>query len=66
MTDRGEAYMITEKIVAKKPQKFFLAFPWRAKRDTNATVANTVRMDTKRPKILAFSFLGAKIRKIIT
>lgn len=66
MIERGEAYMIIEKMVAAKPQKIFLALPWKAKRDTKATAAKTVRTSMKSPKIFAFSFFGAKSRKIKT
>lgn len=59
MMESGEAYMMIEKTVAARPQKSFLEFPWRAKRETRATVANTVKTQVKMPKILAFSFLGA-------
>lgn len=66
ITDRGEAYITIEKIVAARPQRIFLLFPWRAKRETKTTTANILRTETRSPKIFAFSFLGANIRKINT
>ncbi|EFH69410.1 predicted protein [Arabidopsis lyrata subsp. lyrata] len=57
--ESGEAYMMMEKTVAAIPQKSFLEFPWRAERETRATVANTAKTQVKIPKIFAFSFFGA-------
>ena len=59
MIESGEAYMMMENTVAAIPQKSFLPLPWRAKRETRATVANTAKTAAKIAKILAFSFLGA-------
>lgn len=61
MIERGEAYMTMEKIVAARPQKSFLPLPCKAKRETRATVTNTVTTKAKRPNILSFSFFGANI-----
>ena len=66
MIVRGEAYMVMEKIVAAKPQNYFLLWPWRTTRETNATAANAVMTRTRMEKIFVFSFLGAKLRKIST
>lgn len=66
MIDRGDAYMMMEKMVAAKPQNSFLMWPWRAKRDTKAAAEKTVRTKARSPRILAFSFLGAKMMKIRT
>ena len=66
MIDRGEPYMIMEKIVAARPQKSFLLLPWRAKMEMKTTVAKTERTKVRSPRILAFSFLGANMRKITT
>lgn len=66
MMDRGEAYMMIEKMVAAKPQKSFLVFPWRANRETKATTAKMKSTSVKRPRILLFSFLGAYKMKINT
>lgn len=61
MIERGEAYMTMEKIVAARPQRSFLPLPCKAKRETRATVTNTVTTKAKRPNILSFSFFGANI-----
>ena len=58
--------MMMEKIEAAKPQKSFLAFPWRANRDTKTTAENTATTKEKRPRIFAFSFLGANNTKMKT
>lgn len=59
MIDRGEAYMMMEKMVAAKPQKSFLELSCKANRDTKATVAKIASTRVRRPRILLFSFLGA-------
>lgn len=66
MTDRGEAYIRMEKNVEAYPQKKFLCFSRRAKLETNATTENTTRTKMRRARVLRFSFLGAKMRKMIT
>jgi hypothetical protein len=58
--------MMTENMVARKPQKSFLVLPRRAKRDTKATADDIVSAIVRIPKILAFSFLGAYSMKITT
>lgn len=59
MIDRGEPYMIMEKIEAAQPQNSFLALPWRAKRDTKATPVKMASTRVRRPRILPFSFFAA-------
>ena len=59
MIERGEAYMIIEKMVAARPQKSFLSLPFKAKREIRATAEKTVSTKVKSPRILAFSFFGA-------
>ena len=59
MIERGDAYMIIEKMVAARPQKSFLPLPCRAKREIKATAEKTVSTEMKSPRILAFSFFGA-------
>lgn len=66
MMDNGEAYMMMENTVAAQPQKSFLELPWRTNTDIKATVENTATTKAKSPRILAFSFLGAKRRKMNT
>lgn len=66
MIVKGEPYITMEKTVAAIPQKSFLSFPWRAKRETNTTVAKTLSTRVSSPSIFAFSLFGAKMRKIIT
>lgn len=63
MIDRGEAYMMMEKMVAARPQKSFLGLPWRARSDTRATAPNTVSTKVRSPRIFAFSLFGAKMIK---
>lgn len=58
--------MIMENMAAAKPQKSFLELPCRAKSDTKATAENNESTKVKRPRILAFSFLGANTMKIST
>lgn len=58
--------MMTENMVAAKPQKFFLGVPCRAKSDTKTTTENTESTAVNRPKILIFSFLGANVMNIKT
>lgn len=66
MIVKGEPYIMMEKTVAAIPQKSFLALPWRAKRETNTTVAKTASTIDSSPRILPFSFFGANMRKINT
>lgn len=66
MIERGDAYMMMEKMVAARPQNNFLVLPWRAKRETKATAAKTESTSERSPMILAFSIFGAKMIKIIT
>lgn len=55
-----------ENMAAAKPQKSFLELPCRANRETKTTAENTAITKAKRPRILAFSFLGANKMKIKT
>ena len=55
-----------ENMAAAKPQKIFLDLPCRANRDTKTTAAKTAITNVKRPRVLAFSFLGANKMKIKT
>jgi len=64
--ERGEPYMMMEKIAAAKPQKSFLFFPCRTNRDTRTTAENTDTTKEKSPRIFAFSFLGANNTKMKT
>lgn len=64
--ERGEPYMMMEKMAAAKPQKSFLELPWRAKREIKTTAVKIVRTRVKRPTILTFSFFGAYITKTKT
>lgn len=66
MIVKGEPYITMEKTVAAIPQKSFRCLPWRAKRETNATTAKTLRISVSSPKILPFSFFDANMRKIST
>lgn len=66
MTDRGAPYMIMEKMTAAYPHKSFLLYSWRARMETKAMVANKASTERKSPKTLAFSFFGAKVRKMMT
>lgn len=66
MIDRGEPYMMTEKMAAAKPQKYLRVLPWRAKTETKATVENAARTKVTNPRIFPFSFFGAYIIKINT
>lgn len=66
MMERGDPYMMMENIAAAKPQKSFLVFPCRANRDTTTTPENTATTNEKRPRIFAFSFLGANTTKMKT
>lgn len=64
--DRADPYIIMENTEAARPQKSFLVLTWRAKIDTSATVANIVMTKAKSPRILTFSFLVAKVMKMMT
>jgi hypothetical protein len=66
MIDRGEPYMIMENMAAAKPQKSFLVSSRKARRETKATVENTVSTNVRSPKILAFSLLGANMMNMNT
>lgn len=66
MIERGEPYIMMEKMAAAKPQKIFLGWEWRASRDTKATAEKIESTRAKRAEILAFSLLGAKMRKVST
>ena len=59
MMDKGEPYMMMEKMVAAKPQKSFLPWPCKAKRETKTTTPKTVSTNVNSPSILVFSFLPA-------
>lgn len=66
MIDRGEPYIIMERIVAAIPQKSFLVLPCNASKETKATVANTRRDKMKIAPIFFFAFFGANVRNIAT
>lgn len=66
MMDRGDAYMMMEKMVAAKPQKSFLPWPCKAKRETKTTTPNTESTKMNRPSILALSFLIEYAMKMST
>ena len=59
MMERGEPYMMTEKMAAAKPQKYRRVLPWSAKTETKATVEKAARTNVSRPRTFAFSFFGA-------
>ncbi|KAF5458461.1 hypothetical protein F2P56_022488, partial [Juglans regia] len=65
--NRGEAYMMMENMLAANPQNTALVLPAsKAKRETKATVEKTKTTNKKIPKSLAFSLLGAYMRKMVT
>ena len=66
MIDRGEPYMMMEKMAAAKPQKIFLLLPWRTKREMKATAANMLSTNVRSARILPFSLFGANTRKMST
>lgn len=66
MTDKGEAYMTMQKMVATRPHRSFLSSPCTMNKETKATVAITEITKARRPKILAFSFFEAYTVKIST
>lgn len=66
MMDKGEAYMQMEKMVAAKPQKSFLFWPWSGMREMITTMAKTESANVRSATIFNFSFLGAYTRKMVT
>lgn len=66
MMDRGDPYIMIEKMVAAIPQKSFLLFPCKASMETSATAAKTARTNRRSADIFFFSFFGANAMKIST
>lgn len=64
--DKGDPYIMIEKMVAATPQKSFLLFPCKASMETKATAAKTVRTNSRSAEIFLFSFFGANAMKITT
>lgn len=66
MMDRGDPYIMIEKMVAAIPQKSFLLLPCKPSMETRATAAKTVRTNRKSAEIFFFSLVGANAMKIST
>ena len=59
MMDKCEPYMMMEKMVAAKPQKTFLLWPFKAKREPKTTNPKTESTNMNSPSILVLSVLPA-------
>ena len=57
--DKCEPYMMMEKMVAAKPQKSFLSWPFKANREPKTTTPKTESTNVNSSSILIFSVLPA-------